>query len=632
MSVFFLIATNLYAQNVEEFGCGSLTSPKEQAYYNNIKPQLKVFEQAFLNRKFSKSGDFKVVNSVPIKIHIIRNSDGSGGLQITELHDIVENLNRIYADAFLEFFICEDINYINNDSLSHFKKGDESVVLETDFVPGLINIYFTDDIKNTSNQDICGYSNNDHRNDIIVLNNHCATNDSSLAHELGHFFSLLHTHGDDNLEKTTELVDGSNCDTDGDGICDTPADPGLSHENVDNFCHYTGTAVDANGDRYHPDPKNIMSYSKKACRTTFTEQQLARIYAFYNTTKSYLSCSNLDANFIADEQSKCNSFLTVNFKSTNKNATSWAWDINTDGIIDYTTKNIKHTFEDGIYDVTLTVSNATRTVTKSFKNYIKVGTDWEVLLHEDFEGFEITGNHGWSSFEASANDYHWYTNRGDTQTEGTGPSHSTNDNQEPNSFIYAEASGANPGDIAEFISPCIYVDYENTALEFAYHMFGKNIGELHVDIKTENGYINDVIPALYGQQQKKQTDAFLTKTVDLSSYTNQTINLRFRAIRGESWDGDIAIDNIFIKTIHTAISDAPMYSIYPNPVKNDLLYVKNNASENYCIFQISNLRGQTLISGTLTNAPINLSRLESGTYILSIVNDKYEAVVKKIVK
>ena len=30
-------------------------------------------------------------------------------------------------------------------------------------------------------------------------------------------------------KKTTELVDGSNCDTDGDGICDTPADPGLTN-------------------------------------------------------------------------------------------------------------------------------------------------------------------------------------------------------------------------------------------------------------------------------------------------------------------------------------------------------------------------------------------------------------------
>ena len=64
--------------------------------------------------------------------------------------------------------------------------------------------------------------------------------------------------------------------------------------------------------------------------------------------------------------------------------------------------------------------------------------------------------------------------------------------------MYAEASGAEPGDVAEFISPCFNVDYVNSGLQFAYHMYGKNIGELHVDIKTLNGYINDVIPPLRG--------------------------------------------------------------------------------------------------------------------------------------
>jgi len=166
-------------------------------------------------------------------------------------------------------------------------------------------------------------------------------------------------------------------------------------------------------------------------------------------------------------------------------------------------------------------------------------------------------------------------------------------------------------------------------------MFGNHVGELHVDIKTDTGYINDVIPVLYGSQQSNQDDAFLIKNVDLSSYTNQTINIRFRAIRGASWDGDIAIDDIFIKTIHTAISDET-FKVYPNPVKSDMLFVKTNnnsedGSEMEVSFQISNLVGQQFLSGTVTNQPINVSSLSSGTYLL-ILTDGHSRVVKKIIK
>lgn len=629
-SVFLSMSACLFSQSNKEATCGNTTSSKSLAFYESLKPQLKKYESEFLLAKSAKGTvPVNIVNSIPIKVFVIRNSDGSGGLSMFELDEAFANLNAAYEGAFLEFFLCDGVEYIDDDKLCHFKRGDEKSFTDTNYVPGLINMYFTNYIENESNESICGYSDNVGRNDMVVMKNSCATNGSSLSHELGHFFSLLHTHGADNDKITTELVDGSNCDTDGDGICDTPADPRLSSALVDSSCNYIGTAQDVNGDTYNPDTNNMMSYSRKDCRTYFSEQQLARMYAFYMTTKSYLSCPSFNADIAVNESETCEESLIVNFESLSDNITNWQWDINSDGIIDYTTKNPTHTFDSGIYDITLTVSKKSKTIRKKFKNFIKVGTHTD-NLDENFEGFNLLDNHGWTSKDVSRHGYHWYSNLGDTQSTETGPSNYKNSERILNTYMYAEASGAQSDDVAEFISPCINVNYQNSELEFSYHMFGKNIGELHVDIKTDSGYINDVIDPLYGSQQKNQSDDFITKTVDLSTYANETIKVRFRAIRGSGWQGDIAIDNILVKTIITPISD-DTYKVYPNPVKGDILYVKNVDLETVSIYQISNMAGQPFLSGTLTNNAINFSRLPSGIYLLTLSNGR-KTVVKKIVK
>lgn len=634
LPIFILATFGISGQNTIEASCGTVTTPESLEYINSIKPQIKKYEQEFAFSKFGKSSTHRVINSIPVKAHIIRSSNGTDGLSTSDLNHTIENLNAIYADAFMEFFLCDGINYIDNDVFCHFKKGNESDLKETSYTPGLINIYFVNYLENTSEEPICGYSNNVGRdNDIIVIKNSCATNDSSLAHEFGHFFSLIHTHGPDNNDMTTELVDGSNCDTDGDGICDTPADPKLSYVNVNNFCEFTGEETDANGHTFNPDTDNLMSYSRKSCRNHFTPQQLARIYAFYQTTKSYLACPSFNANFIADTSVTCEETLTVNFKNNCSNITNWQWDVDSDGVIDYTNQNPSHTYDAGIYDVTLTVSNTSKTIKKTFSKFIKVGTEIDPL-QEDFEDFEIAGDNGWTAIDASNNGYNWYSNSGKTATDGTGPLNDNTLDDSIGKYIYAEASGAELGDVAEFISPCINITTVNTELEFSYHMFGKNIGELHVDIKTDNGYINDVIPALYGSQQSNQDEVFLKRTVDLSSYENQTIKVRFRAIRGASWDGDIAIDDILIKSIEKeqnifdTLSDI---KVYPNPITNNKLYIKAINTEDVLNYQISNLVGQVFLSGTLTNQPINVSHLSSGTYFLTI-NGKNSRIVKKIIK
>ena len=108
-------------------------------------------------------------------------------------------------------------------------------------------------------------------------------------------FDLLHTHryfiNYSEGTITRELVDGSNCLTSGDYICDTLADPGLSsywkellgkrewmnswHQGCDydkETCEIIECGTDANGDVYEPDITNFMSYYTH-CINSFTPTQ-----------------------------------------------------------------------------------------------------------------------------------------------------------------------------------------------------------------------------------------------------------------------------------------------------------------------------------------------------------------------
>ncbi len=637
LTIFLSSTCYILSQNNSEPVCGTVTSSESIEFYNSLKPQIKKYEAQFnaLSSTYSKSNS-KIVNSIPIKAHIIRNSNGNGGLGVNDLNLAINELNTTYADAYLEFYLSDGIDYIDNNNLCHFNKTRESALISSYYTPGVLNIYFFDYVENESDVNICGYTNNVGKLDVIVIQNSCVINSSSLSHEVGHFFSLIHTQGPQSEGLTTELVNGSNCDTDGDGICDTPADPTLSNSNVDNFCNYVGNEVDANGDRFHPDTQNIMSYSLKGCRSHFSTKQFARMFAFYKTAKNYLADNSFNANIIADVNQTCDDKLTVQFSNNSSNATSWKWDIDSDGIIDYKTQNPIHTFEKGTYDVTLTISNKSNTITKTFYNYIKVGTLKTTPLVENFEGLETANDTGWTTTDVSGNGYNWFINSGNTDSESTGPTTDNTTKTKKGSYIYTEASGSQPGDIAEFLSPCIAIKSSHSKLKFAYHMFGSHIGELHVDILTDEGVINDIIPVLSGNKQANQEDDYTFQTVDLSAYTNQTIKVRFRAVRGSSWDGDIAIDDISITGNETpkpttnkeGIADA---KIYPNPVTRGTLNISSEVMNSSIHYEISNLYGQVLSKGMLSSKQINVSSLPEGTYILSI-NDGTSWAIKKFIK
>ncbi|WP_411894379.1 T9SS type A sorting domain-containing protein [Winogradskyella sp. A2] len=368
------VSTSINAQSDD---CGFEFTEAAQNYYDSIKDQIEELETEFLENQLTGRSS-TLLSSVPVKAHIIRQSDGTGGLTNIELNDAMAAMNSIYVNAGLEFFLCDGINYINSDDYYTYQSAEESLMTSVHNVNGVINIYFTNSITSSSGGSLCGYAYFPGGPETILMANSCTTNGSTLSHEMGHFFALSHTHGNSNVfASSQELVDGSNCDSTGDFICDTPADPKLGVNNVNQDCNYTDTtSLDSNGDLYQPDPLNLMSYSRKRCRSLFSPQQYARINAIYQVSRVSMACPSFSTDFVADETDSCETNLTVNFTDNSVGATSWSWDVNGDDIVDYTTQNITHTYNGvGAYDVALTISDGSSNISKVKSQYINVGAE-----------------------------------------------------------------------------------------------------------------------------------------------------------------------------------------------------------------------------------------------------------------
>ncbi|MFT4781339.1 MAG: PKD repeat protein [Psychroserpens sp.] len=370
LTVILFSFSNVTAQNQPQ--CGTVATAESEKYYQNTLPQVRQFEQEYYQKVLQRSST--AVSSVPVKIHVLRTDEGTGGFTEATINTIIADMNTFYDNAFLEFFLCDAINYIDSTEYYDFSTDEQDALTLTNNIPNVINIYFANSVSTAEGGGLCGYAYFPGGPEVILMDNTCALNGSTMPHEMGHFFGLSHTHGNTNGTLTTELVDGSNCDTDGDFICDTAADPQLGFGNVTGSCNYVGTDVDANGDDFTPNPLNIMSYSRKTCRTEFSLQQYARIYGTYQTSRSAMVCPSFNVNIAADFTRDCGSSMAVDFIDNSVGATSWEWDINGDDIIDYTTQNPSHSYSSqGGYDVTLTISNGSESLTKVYQDYIKVG-------------------------------------------------------------------------------------------------------------------------------------------------------------------------------------------------------------------------------------------------------------------
>lgn len=243
--------------------------------------------------KFRKqSNPFKKTTNttelVPTVIHVLQNENGSGGIGNEDISRGISQLNELFAPIDLRFVVTE-IRRFNTAVYSDISYSDERFTLPLDIPlePNQLNIYVSCSISNNGSS-LGGYSYSNGSIDHIGIRAKSFDNGTTLSHEVGHHYSLAHTHNIDN--NVLELVDGSNCQTAGDYICDTPADPYLNSSNFNNDanpCTYFGTELDPNGDAYNPLTNNIMSSADHECRSSFTTEQYAVMEAYKNSYRNY---------------------------------------------------------------------------------------------------------------------------------------------------------------------------------------------------------------------------------------------------------------------------------------------------------------------------------------------------------
>jgi hypothetical protein len=217
--------------------------------------------------------------SVPLTIHIVRQSDGTGGTPIAEVDASIDVVNNHWRAAGIEFFHNGTVDYIDNDTLFGGANGQAAIdsLKQINPVGNTINVYFTPSVSDATGG-LCGQASfTTTAIQGIVMSDACTNDDgntTSFAHELGHYLDLFHTH---ETVLGLECPNGSNCTTAGDLLCDTPADPTLANPGMLTGCTYSGTGTRC-GQVFNPNPANIMA-SNTGCRTLFTEGQRLRALA-----------------------------------------------------------------------------------------------------------------------------------------------------------------------------------------------------------------------------------------------------------------------------------------------------------------------------------------------------------------
>jgi hypothetical protein len=229
----------------------------------------------------------RAIYYIPLTIHIVRSSSGAGGFDSANITPAFDDLNLCFQNTDMRFYIPGAIDFVDDDyffyDLTSMDKFDS--LRQTNTVPNTINIYIVPLISGFPGGGMSSFT-TDAVQGVIVRESHVGTpdNPSTLAHEVGHYFDLYHTH---TLYFGAECPEGAGCDTLGDLLCDTPADPNLIPAGVYHVSEYPECAYDnyitvpdlPHCDQmtpYDPPTDNVMSYSRPLCRTILTRGQADR--------------------------------------------------------------------------------------------------------------------------------------------------------------------------------------------------------------------------------------------------------------------------------------------------------------------------------------------------------------------
>ena len=251
------------------------------------KKNLDIVRSYFLEATKNETILFEEKLRFPIRIGIIEEDSIEATIPDYRIQRTIDFLNRGFRKANIEFYIArtdvinstlklEDLANGFYETYNDFSANYDLRDTISLFVFNNRDEFCTVDEKSISCGRTGGFSyilseltNN------IVLSRFDLEDYKILAHEFGHFFGLYHTFEEGQFGKDDFSLE--NCEVLGDGICDTPPDPGAFFEIYVNYstCEMVGLH-DENGKEYKPLIDNFMSYYKPCYlrEYSFSQQQL----------------------------------------------------------------------------------------------------------------------------------------------------------------------------------------------------------------------------------------------------------------------------------------------------------------------------------------------------------------------
>lgn len=254
---------------------------------------------------------------IPIKAWVYRNNNGSGNISANQVYQVVEELNSIYAaNTNISFYLLCDIGEINNSNSANSADNHYSDFFANNQTEGALDVHFVISSLPFPNGKWNGiaylpWQTVPYSSAVTTLYRTSQEISNTLAHEIGHNLGLRHTHdtarssegynesaGNCYQEAVSRskrqglfcvsTIDRKKCEINGDGLCDTEADPGLVRRNRNPLsymspgCNYNSLAggQDNWGHTWAPNVSNIMSYAPSHCRTSFSPLQVGKMYGF----------------------------------------------------------------------------------------------------------------------------------------------------------------------------------------------------------------------------------------------------------------------------------------------------------------------------------------------------------------
>ena len=156
-------------------------------------------------------------------------------------------------------------------------------------------------------------------------------------------------------------------------------------------------------------------------------------------------------------------------------------------------------------------------------------------------------------------DFDWRRNTGNTVTAGTGPSRDHTLNTPTGTYAYIETSSPRrPGQAARLISPFLNANTRTPycQMRFYYEMYGVDVARLMIYYRTE---VNGQLTRLWGR--RGPIGDYWERNI-INIYNSKPVQIVIEATVGQSYHGDIAIDDI---------SFTKACSIYHGQVSTDLI-------------------------------------------------------------